>query len=86
MHQPGYLSFLHGAKLPCIGCLMLGLFVFNPRKTRAVVFTLPCAVSHGLLKEGVRRQCPKGKCGRNEGGQLGGRGMGHRLLWAQQAL
>lgn len=48
-----------------------------------MVFTLPCAVSHSLSKEGVRQQCPKGKRGRNEGGQLEARGMGHRLLLVQ---
>lgn len=65
---------------------MLGLFVFNPKKTEMMVFTLPCAMSHSLSKEGVRQQCPKGKCGRNEGGQLEARGMGHRLLLVQGEL
>lgn len=63
---------------------MLCLFVFNPRKTRAVVFTLPCAMSRSLSKEGVGQQCPKGKCGRNEGGQLEARGMGQGCSWCRE--
>lgn len=78
MHQPGYLSFLQVPKFPWAGSLILGLFVFNPRKARVVVFTLPCAMS--LSTEGVGPQCPEGKCGRNEAGQLGARGMGQRWL------
>lgn len=43
-------------------------------------------MSHRLSKEGVGQQCPKGKCGRNEGGQQEARGVGHLLLLVQQAL